>query len=295
MSSLDTEDEKLLALLRAELSDQTPPPVHTALDDVVRRGRRRLRARRMGAALGVVAVVAGVGVATSVLRANVPGGMTADQLSTAATSSAVTTTTGWTSSAKADTKDCANGIAVPGEPKVGPVDVDKLNDALLGTIQKVAPKASTKITRSTVLHNPTSSDSVLASTWADVVDAGGGGSVYVEIHGFSGTPVQAADSERFVDGECTPPRRQLLPDGTVMQLYAPLSYDPGHPSQALRVYTPSHRLFIVTSEGFASPDWTQVANAEPGTLIVPKGAGRHSLPLTEDQLTIIARNVAAAG
>jgi len=295
VSSVDTDDEELLARLRAEFSDQAPPPVHTELDEVVRRGRRRLRARRLGAALGVVAVVAGVGVATSVLRANVPDGMTANQLSTASTSAAVTTTAGWTSSAKADTKDCANGITVPGEPKVAPVDVHKLNDALIGTILKVAPNASTKITRSTVLQKPTSSDSVLASTWADVIDAGGGGSVYVEVHAFSGTPVQAADSERFVDGNCTPPRRQLLPDGTVMQLYAPLSYDPGHPSQALRVYTPAHRLFIVTAEGFASSDWTQVAKVEPDTLIVPKGAGRHSLPLTEDQLTIIAQNVAAAG
>jgi hypothetical protein len=243
--------------------------------------------------LGVVAVVTGVGIATSVLRANLPD----NQLSVASTSTpgVVTTTTGWTSSAKADTRECANGLSVPGEPKVDPVDVDKLNKVLIGTIQKVAPKASTKITRSTVLVKPTSSDSVLASTWADVTDSGGGGSVYVEVHGFSGTPVQAADSERFVDGDCTPPRRQLLPDGTVMQLYTPLSFDPGHPSQALRVYTPTHRLFIVTSEGFASPDWTQVANAEPGTLIVPKGAGRHSLPLTEDQLTVIAQNVAAAG
>jgi hypothetical protein len=293
VSSVDTEDEKLLALLRAEVCDQAPPPVHTALDNVVRRGRRRLRARRLGAALGVVAVVTGVGIATSVLRANLPD----NQLSVASTSTpgVVTTTTGWTSSAKADTRECANGLSVPGEPKVDPVDVDKLNKVLIGTIQKVAPKASTKITRSTVLVKPTSSDSVLASTWADVTDSGGGGSVYVEVHGFSGTPVQAADSERFVDGDCTPPRRQLLPDGTVMQLYTPLSFDPGHPSQALRVYTPTHRLFIVTSEGFASPDWTQVANAEPGTLIVPKGAGRHSLPLTEDQLTVIAQNVAAAG
>jgi hypothetical protein len=295
VSSVDTEDEELLALLRAEVSSQLPPPVHTALDDVVRRGRRRLRARRLGATLGVVAVVAGVGITTSVLRSNLPGGMPANQLSAASSASVVTTTSGWTSSAKADTKDCANGISVPGEPKVGPVDVDKVNKTLLATLQKVAPKASTKITRSTMLNKPTSSDSVLASTWADVVDAGGGGSVYVEVHGFSGTPTQAADSERFVNGECTPPRRQSLPDGTVMQLYAPLNYDPGHPSQALRVYTPAHRLYVVTSEGFASPDWTQVANAEPGTLVVPKGAGRHSLPLTEDQLTAVAESVATAG
>jgi hypothetical protein len=291
VSSVDTEDEKLLALLRAEIDGQAQPPVHTALDDVMRRGRRQLRARRLGAALGVVAVVAGVGVATSLLRANVPGSLTADQLSTASTSGVAPTTTGWTSSAKTDSKECANGISVPGEPKVAPVNVDKINDALLDALRKVAPKASTKITRSTVLNKPTSSDSVLASTWADVIDSGGGGSVYVEIHGFSGTPVQAADSERFVDGGCIPPQRQNLPDGTVMQLYAPLSYDPGHPSQALRVYTPAHRLFVVTSEGFASRDWTQVSNA----LIVPKGAGRHSLPLTEDQLTALAQSVATVG
>lgn len=295
MISVDTEDEELLALLRAEVSEQLPPPVHTALDDVVRRGRRRLRTRRLGAALGVVAVVAGVGVTTSVLRSSLPGGMPSNQLAAASTSSVVTTTSGWTSSARSDTRDCSNGISVPGEPKVDPVNLDAVNKSLLAALQKVAPKASSKITRSTMLHKPTSSDSVLASTWADVVDSGGGGSVYIEVHGFSGTPTQAADSERFVNGECTPPRRQALPDGTVMQLYAPLSYDPGHPSQALRVYTPTHRLYVITAEGFASPDWTQVANAEPGTLVVPPGAGRHSLPLTEDQLTAVAESVAAGG
>ena len=296
MSSVDTEDEQLLALLRAEVDGQAPPPVHTVLNDVVRRGRRRLRARRLGATLGVVAVVAGVGIATSVLRSNLPGGLPSNQLAAASSSSVVTTTTGWASATvKADAKNCANGLSVPGEPKVAPVDVDRVNKTLLGSLRQVAPKATSKITRSTMLNQPTSSDSVLATTWADVVDAGGGGSVYIEIHGFSGTPTQAADSERFVDGECTPSQRRNLGDGTVLQLYAPHSYDPGHPSQALRVYTPAHRLYVVTAEGFASVDWTQVANAQPGTLGVPQGAGRHSLPLTQDQLTAIGENLAAAG
>lgn len=296
MISVDTEDEELLALLRAEVSEQLPPPVHTALDDVVRRGRRRLRNRRLGATLGVVAVVAGVGVTTSVLRSSLPGGMPANQLSAASTSSVVSTTTGWTSSAaKTNSQDCANGLSVPGEPKFDPVDVDRVNKTLLSALQKFAPKATSKITRSSILHKPASGDSVLASTWADVVDAGGGGSVYIEIHGFSGTPTQAADSERFVDGECTPSQRRLMPDGTVLQLYAPLSYDPGHPSQALRVYTPTHRLYVITAEGFASTDWTQVASAEPGTLAVPQGAGRHSLPLTQDQLTAIGESLVGAG
>ncbi|GAA3431642.1 hypothetical protein [Kutzneria kofuensis] len=296
---MDTEDEELLALLRAEVSAQTPPPVHTALDDVVRRGRRRLRTRRIGAALGVVAVVAGVGVATSVLRGALPGGgLPANQLGVASTSSASRTSTlsGWvipsTRATAADGKDCTSGLSVPGTPQNSPVDLDRVNKTLLASLHEVSPKATMKITRTT---NKPTADAVLASTWADVVDSGGGGSVYVEVHGFSGTPAQAADNDQFVGGECTPPRRKSLPDGTVMQLYAPLDYDPGHPSQALRVYTPAHRLYVITAEGFASTDWTQVANAEPGTLAVPEGAGRHSLPLTEDQLATVGERIAALG
>jgi hypothetical protein len=294
VSSVDTEDQELLALLRAEVDGQAPPPVHTMLDDVVRRGRRRLRARRMGAALGVVAVVAGVGVTSAVLRDNLPGsGLTADHLSAASTVSG----TGWVTpspviSMRADSNDCSNGVSVPGEPKVDPVDVDHVNKVLLATLNDVAPKAAVKITRSTKSNKPASGDSVLASTWADVVDSGGGGSVYVEMHAFSGTPTQAADNERFVNGVCTPPLRKNLPDGTVMQLYGELKYDPGHPSQALRVYTPGHLLYVITAEGFASTDWTQVPGDQPGTLAVPQGAGRHSLPLSQDQLTAIGESIA---
>ncbi|WP_211764392.1 hypothetical protein [Kutzneria sp. CA-103260] len=298
---MDAEDEELLAQLRAEAHSQEPPPVHTMLDDVVRRGRRRLRARRMGATLGVVAVVAGVGVATSVLRDNLPGsGLTADHLSAASSVSTSPTLSGWAippqvTSTRADSTDCSNGVSVPGEPKADPVDIDHLNKVLLTSLRDIAPKATSKITRSTAVNKPATGDATLGSTWADVVDSGGGGSVYIEVHGFSGTPTQAADNEQFVNGVCTPPQRKTLADGTVMQLYGELKYDPGHPSQALRVYTPAHRLYVVTSEGFASPDWTQVANAEPGTLAVPEGAGRHSLPLTEDQLTAIGERVAALG
>lgn len=294
MSGVDTEDEELLALLRAEVDGQAPPPVHTLLDDVVRRGRRRLRARRMGAALGVVAVVAGVGVTSAVLRSNLPGsGLTADHVSAASTVSS----SGWetpspVTSKRADSSDCSNGVSVPGEPKVDPVDVDRVNKMLVATLNDIAPKAAVKITRSTLSNKPASGDSVLASTWADVIDAGGGGSVYVEMHGFSGTPTQAADNEQFVNGVCTSPQRKSLPDGTVMQLYGELKYDPGHPSQALRVYTPTHLLYVITAEGFASSDWTQVPGDQPGTLAVPQGAGRHSLPLTQDQLIAVGESIA---
>ena len=300
MSSVDAEDEELLALLRAEVDGQAPPPVHTSVDDVVRRGRRRLRARRAGAALGVIAVVAGVGVATSVLR-DLPGrGLPANQLSAASVVSGSPTSTmsGWAvasppSMSKSDSNGCS-AVSVPGEPKADRVDVDQVNTLLIATLHDVAPKAAVRITQSDGSLRSNGDNAILASTWADVVDSGGGGSLYVEIHGFSGTPEQAADNEQFVNGGCTPPQRKTLGDGTVMQLYAPLKYDPGHPSQALRVYTPAHRLYVITAEGFASADWTQVPG-EPGTLAVPDGAGRHSLPLTEAQLTKVGERVATLG
>jgi len=298
VSSVDAEDEKLLAQLRAEVHSQAPPPVHTLLDDVVRRGRRRLRARRMAATLGVVAVVAGVGVTTAVLRDNLPGNQLVASPPTSVTST--TGLSGWSAAAppstsKRDSTDCSNGVTVPGEPKVDPVDVTALSGTLLKALTKAAPTANLRITRDTASNQPISSNSVLASTWADVIDSGGGGSVYVEVHGFSGTPAQAADSEQYVGGVCTAPQRKTLADGTIMQLYAETKYDPGHPAQALRVYTPAHRLYIVTAEGFSSADWTQVNKDDPGAVAVPEGAGRHSLPLTESQLTAVGERIATLG
>ena len=302
MSSVDTEDEELLALLRAEVDGQSPPPVHTSVEDVVRRGRRRARGRRVGAALGVVAVVAAVGGTTAVLR-EMPGrGLPANQLNAASVSGSPTSTLpGWvvaspqSPSSHAGSGACSTGVNVPGEPKVDSVDIDRVNKILLQSLRQVAPKAAVRITSSTMIKKPTSGDAMLASTWADVIDAGGGGSVYIEIHGYSGTPIQAADDEQFVNGGCTTPQRRILADGTVMQLYAAERYDPGHPSQALRVYTPAHRLYVITAEGFSSADWTQVPGDEPGTLAVPTGAGRHSLPLTEAQLTAVAEQIARIG
>ena len=297
MSGVDAQDDELLALLRAEVDGQSPPPVHTALDDVVRRGRRRLRTRRLGATVGVVAVVAGVGIATSVLRVNLPAGPPANQVNAASSATTMPTWTLATTEPPAthsDSNSCSNGPIVPGETKAAAVDMDNLNRALIDTLHQVAPKASVKITRSTAVRQAASGDQLLGSTWADVIDGGGAGSVYVEVHAFSGIPTAAADNEKFVNGGCAVPQRRVLSDGTVMQLYAVGNYRPAHPSQTLRVYTPAHRLYVITAEGFASSDWTSVPN-EPDTLAVPDAAGRHSLPLTESQLGAIGERVAALG
>ena len=298
MSGVDTEDEELLALLRAEVDGQAPPPVQTALGDVVRRGRRRVRTRRIGATLGVVAVVTGVGIATSLLRDMPTRGLPASQLN-AASSSVSATPSGWAvasppSPSKPDSNNCSNGVSVPGNPQLGVLSVDQMNKTLLSALRQVAPNASSKITRST-LSKPGSGDSLLASTWADVIDSGGGGSVYIEVHSFSGTPAQAADNEQFVGGSCTAPMRRTFPSGTVMQLYAVEKYDPGHPSQALRVYTPEHVQYVITAEGFSSADWTRDPSAQSDALAVPEGAGRHSVPLTESQLIAIGEQLAPLG
>jgi hypothetical protein len=293
VSSVDAQDKELLDLLRAEIDGQAPPPVHTALDDVVRRGRRRLRVRRLGAALGVIAVVGGVGVATTLLR-GLPGTtFPADQLNAASSVSGAPTPTsaGWVL-ASPGAKDCDNGVRVPGTPPAGSVNPPLFEDQLLKALTSAAPKATVNITEFTMMK-PGTSDGMLATTWADVIDSGGGGSVYVEVHSYSGDPVQAADGEKFVSGDCTVPYRMTLPTGAVMQLYPVHNYDPGHPSQALRVYTPSHRLYVITAEGFSSADWRQVPGEDAKT--VPTGAGRHSLPLTQDQLTAVGKRLAELG
>jgi hypothetical protein len=299
VNAVDSQDEELLALLRAEVDDQAPPPVHTALDDVVRRGRRRLRTRRLGATLGVVAVVGGVGIATSLLRLSLPGvGLPAvNAASSVSGSPTPSTMSGWTVApaepqpSHPDLTNCSKGPAMPGRSVNATVNVDTVDKVLLDALHQVAPKAAVKITKANVAVRPV--DQLLGSTWADVVDAGGAGSVYVEMHAYGGAPVQAADNDKFIDGGCTLPQRQVLTDGTVLQLYPVANYDAAHPSQALRVYTPAHVQYVIIAEGFASTDWVPSPD-DPNSLSVPKDAGRHSLPLNEQQLTAVATRIAGA-
>lgn len=293
MTRMDRDEAELAEALRAALTGPEPP-VRTGLEDIVRRGQRKVMMRRLVAATGVIVVVGGIGIGGSMLRdLQAPGNVQVASMPTTlpSTSSAPPALPGWTrvtTSAAKPAADCANGLTLPGPTTMTTrVDGKSIDDTLMVALQKVASTAKIKFTRSSWTPGPA------GTAWLDIVDAGGAGSLYLQAQTYAGTPSDAADADSYVNGTCTPPSRRTLANGAVLQLYSAEANDPGHPSQALRVYTTDHRLYVLIAEGFSSADWTQARDGESGQLIVPKGAGRRSLPLTEQQLADVGQILAA--
>lgn len=117
----------------------------------------------------------------------------------------------------------------------------------------------------------------------DVADAGGVGSVVLTFGRFTGDPRSAADEQAYDMGNCQPPKRHVLADGTVLQIYDVAPSDPfASLNQTLRIYLPDGRLHSLSVRNFGSPDFATNRNdpAHPHRV----GAGRPTLPLTEAQL-----------
>ncbi|AHH93478.1 hypothetical protein GCM10010174_31770 [Kutzneria viridogrisea] len=300
MRLVDRHDEELLAALRAEL-DAPAPPVRTQLDEVLRRGRRRVRARRLVAAAGVVTVVAGVGLGSAVLRGwQGPGEAPVASPPTTVVASTGNLPSGWgpapvtasPASPEPGAKvTCGHWVTMPDNSRAPELDGALLAKVLTETVQRVAPSAKVALTNTDWSSSLKRSDGLLGTVWIDITDSGGPGSLLTEVRAYAGAPAEAADAEAFVYGGCTTPLRKTLSNGTVLQLYGVNSDDPGHPSQALRVYTANRHLYVLVAEGFGSVNWTK----DTGQLAVPKGVGRRSVPLTQQQLTQVGDYLATLG
>jgi hypothetical protein len=85
------------------------------------------------------------------------------------------------------------------------------------------------------------------TAYAEVQVAGprGIGRVQLEVGRYGGTATDAADTDVFVYGNCEPPQRKGVPNGTVLQLYAPDGYS--LPMQHLRAFGPTGQLLKVTT------------------------------------------------
>ncbi|MEJ2856751.1 MULTISPECIES: hypothetical protein [unclassified Saccharothrix] len=131
---------------------------------------------------------------------------------------------------------------------------------------------------------PTGSDASESFTYTvDVADAGGTGSVELTFGRFTGDPLAAADAQAFDTGNCRPPKRHVLADGTVLQVYDVVPSDPfASQNQTLRIYRPDGRLHSLSVRNFGSPDFT--TNRQDTGNPHRVGAGRPTLPLTEAQL-----------
>ncbi|NUT52845.1 MAG: hypothetical protein HOV94_37000, partial [Saccharothrix sp.] len=128
--------------------------------------------------------------------------------------------------------------------------------------------------------------------WIDVTDDGGTGSVDLEVGHTTLAPLAAADDEVFAQGNCEPPRRLVRADGTVLQYYPVRASEPFQSlDRVLRVYTRTGEIYSIGVRNYGSPDFTP---QEDQRAFNRTGAGRETLPLTEEQLTRIGLAVADA-
>lgn len=298
------DDDDLGAALRTELAQQTPPNPRGGLADAVARGRRRRRRQQFGAALAAVAAVAGV--ATVAVSA---GALPSGGQDVAATGTSPTGTPNEAPWPRADlpahspdtTWTPAPTARPPAGWSTGPVprcdipdtsgrDLDSVR-ADLATLQQrvwqaldvVADNTTAGLLVETKLPatRPNTHDAFTYT--ADVSDAGGTGSVVLTIGRFTGEPLAAADEQAYDMYNCQAPKRHVLADGTVLQIYDVAPSDPfASLTQTLRIYRPDGQLYSLSVQNFGSPDFA--TNRENTAHPHRVGAGRPTLPLTERQL-----------
>jgi hypothetical protein len=292
------DDDELRAAVLAEL-DTAPPPAGGGLGEVVRRGRRRRRARHVGTALAVVALLTATGAVATAL-----GG---DPLPPAGPATpAPPSEVSWPRAnlpARAHTDLWWNGESeLPDGTLVAPYRVcdipDIAHDRL--DVYRATAEQQGKLTAALHATTPDQRISLLLENhlvtypeeregWAYEIDVnapGGTGSLRFEIGDYTGTPLAAADKQAFDVGNCSPPKRHVLADGTVLQLY---ETGPSESfqllTQTLRIFLPNGRLYQVTVQSWGSQDFETDPDRPEGRTLV--GAGRGTLPLTERQLAEI--------
>lgn len=95
---------------------------------------------------------------------------------------------------------------------------------------------------------------------------------------FEGTPVARADFEANATGDCTPARRLIRSDGTVLQLYPVYSSEPiASLTQTMRVYTPEGMRYEVEMRNLDRSGFIGTRTRK----YTRSGPGRENLPLDE--------------
>ncbi|HYQ68911.1 hypothetical protein [Actinophytocola sp.] len=294
------DEDDLGAALRTELAQRTPPRLRAGLADAVTRGRRRRRRQQFGAALAVVAAVAGV--ATVAVSA---GALASDGQNVAATETTPTEAP-WPRADLPAHSPHATWTPAPSAPPpagwpIEPVprceipdstgrnldsvraDLPALQEQLRQAMAAVADDATVDLPYETRFP-PTGPNTHEAFTYtADVSDDGGTGSVTLTFGRFTGDPLTAADDQAYDMANCQAPKRHVLANGTVLQIYDVAPSDPfASQNQTLRIYRPDGKLYSLSVRNFGSPDFA--TNPEDTAHPHRVGPGRPTLPLTEGQL-----------
>lgn len=287
------DDDNAARRALGALTDEPAPPVTTSLDQVRRRGRRRVFVQRASAVAGVVAVVAAIGVTTALLRA---GGADQVRVADPATSRPAPTSTadaplpGWhVVRVPANCHD--NPIPnLPAEPDIPLLPQEVVQPAFSSSVDTVSGHAAMIVNAQWLAHSVKQGGSPRGYVTVELPVAGtdGNGQVQLETSRFSGTPGQAADADIGTFSNCRPPARHVLADGTVLQLSPVDNHDPEIPKQHLQIFTPDGRQYILTSAGYGEADLVPAGGSSYGV-----AGGRGKLPVTEAQLADIGLGMVA--
>ncbi|GGN00364.1 hypothetical protein GCM10011609_43390 [Lentzea pudingi] len=298
---MNIEDE-----LRGALDVAAPPPT-TTLDVVMRRGRRRVFAQRAGAVLGVVAVVAGIGFGATTLNQAAPTPQQADRPD--AGPATVEHAVGWprvntppqtpygtyTPAATAPPPAGRPILSMPqcniGDRKRAmkvPTGAVKPNDEFVqkwvGTVRQQLPEVRVSDLLPRLERSPWKESGV------DLTDAGGTGSVWLTLGRFAGTPLEYADDNLWTSGDCEPPYRTTLPDGTIIQLHSVRAAEPFQTLlQVMEVFRPDGLLLHLQLANYGSKDMRPAAQEGYWER---SGPGRANLPLSEEQFSRLGPAIA---
>ncbi len=283
MRDMFEDDDAARHALRT-LTDDPAPPVTTTVDQVLRRGRRRVFVQRASAVAGVVAVVAAIGAATVLLRPTEEP--TDDGVQVAATTPAKPTgpMPGW-KTIPIDEGTCTKNPAhsVPGTPPETILPQTRVQPAFTSAVESVVG-AGVKVTERSWTEYSPKADGPRGYLAVEVPMDNGFGQLQLEAQVFPGTPTQIADATLYAYGDCRPPARHVMPDGTVLQLFQPDFLRPERPMQHLQVYRPDGRYYVITAAGWSEADMVPISGSSGFTV----EGGRGKLPVTQQQLADIA-------
>jgi hypothetical protein len=293
--------------LRGALATSAPPPT-TTLDHVLKRGRRRVFAQRVGATLGVVAVVAGIGFGSTALNHAAPDSTPADQVNRGP--AVVDNEVGWprvdvapqipyemwspeaTAPPPAGWKVLQLPKCVVQMPKLTPkqqagtVTVNReFVQKWAGTVRAQLPEMKVSDLRSTELEGT-------YEYAVELTDGGGTGGVKLTVGRFAGiTPQQLADDDLWATGDCEPPYRKVLEDGTVIQLHGVRASEPFRSlGQVMSVFRPDGTQLKLEQRNWSGLDLRVIPGLGGQTERV--GPGRATLPLTDEQFSRLGPAIA---
>lgn len=302
---LPRREERLMEQLRTLVEGQAPAAI-TTVDTVIRRGRRRVWARRAGTGLGVLALVGAVGAAVLLPRPEAP-----DQIMPAVPPGAVD----WPridARTEVSPVPFQPGMSAPMPPGRRVVDAPSCSQEIPdnrlitgpGLVDSPAEVRQAFIESARAVAQPAKVGDLIPGVRhnnlghyrydADVSDSRGTGSVTVRAGTFTGEPLAAADERAFDLSNRVPPQRKVLADGTVQQLYPLRAQEPFQSlSRSVFVFRPGGDLYEISVHNYGSPDFEpNFAQPEIPSRV---GAGRETLPLTEVQLAGIAERIAQVG